>query len=60
MTDKFVRQLDNEGSILNVDNKALQLYKKQKQRFSKIDRLEQEVIELKKIIEKMLNKEISS
>jgi len=56
--ESYTRSNDNPGALLNINNEALQGYKKMKQRMSKlnrIDELESQIDRLTQLVEKLLN-----
>lgn len=44
-----------EGIVINKDKEALALYKKKKEKARKVDRLEQEVMDIKTALEEIKN-----
>lgn len=53
---KYVRDIRNEGAVLNVDNAALKAYKLQKEKNKKIDQLEKDVNDIKNMLNLILDK----
>jgi len=53
---KYVRDIRNDGAVLNVDNAALKAYKLQKEKNKKIDQLEKDVNDIKNMLNLILNK----
>lgn len=58
--DGFLRQPENPGAIINVDNNGLKAYKQRRQventRDSEINNLKQEISELKDLLKQVLEK----
>lgn len=58
--DGFLRQQENPGAIINVDNNGLKAYKQRRQaenaRDSEINSLKQEISELKDLLKQVLEK----
>lgn len=58
--DGFLRQRENPGAIINVDNNGLKAYKQRRQaenaRDSEINSLKQEISELKDLLKQVLEK----
>ena len=54
LTDGFVRQQDNPGSVVNTDRGALEAYKKRKNRDSEINTIKEEVKEIKSLLKQLL------
>lgn len=58
-SDDFTRAPDNPGALVNVNNQALELYKKAKKRFSslnKVEQLEHRVDNIEKMLQAIWNK----
>lgn len=53
---KYVRDIRNDGAVLNVDNAALKAYKLQKEKNKKIDQLEKDVNDIKNMLNLILDK----
>lgn len=57
-TGNYSRSATNEGALLNINNSALDSYKKMKKRMKKLDRVEEletKVEQLTQLVEKLLN-----
>lgn len=54
--DGFKRDYDNLGAVLNTDNSSLKAYKLQKEKNRRIDKLEEDVSEIKNMLSLILNK----
>lgn len=54
--DGFIRDYDNLGAVLNTDNSSLKAYKLQKEKNRRIDKLEEDVSEIKNMLSLILNK----
>ena len=54
-TDGFVRQPDNPGAAMNTDHRGLEAYKRRKERENKINTLEQEVSQIKVMLEELIS-----
>lgn len=53
--DKYIRDKNNQGAVINTDNAALRAYKAQKQKFREIDALKEEVNDIKKMLVDILS-----
>lgn len=54
--DGFVRDNNNPGAVINVDNQALKAYKAKKNKDKEFDVLKQEVKDIKSLLNKILEK----
>lgn len=55
-SDKFIRDINNQGAVINTDNGALNAYKLQKKKNKEIDNLKQEVTDIKNMLHLILEK----
>jgi len=53
-TDGFVRQPDNPGAAMNTDHRGLEAYKKRKQRENEINKLKEDIDEIKSLLQKLV------
>lgn len=56
ISDKFIRDTNNPGAVLNTDNEALTAYKLRKKNANKIIELEKDVNEIKQMVSLILKK----
>lgn len=54
--DKFVRDSNNPGAVLNTDQDALEAYKLRKKNANKLHQLEKEVSDIKNMLSLILTK----
>jgi hypothetical protein len=54
--DGFMRDMNNPGAVINTDNNALQAYKLKKQKDKEIDNLKNEVKDIKRLLEILIDK----
>ena len=54
--DIYIRDDENKGAVLNTDNSALKAYRLQKEKNKRIDKLEEDVSEIKNMLNLILNK----
>lgn len=54
--DRYIRDDENKGAVLNTDNSALKAYRLQKEKNKRIDKLEEDVSEIKNMLNLILNK----
>lgn len=48
-TDNYIRDPQNKGAVLNIDNAALKAYKLQKNKFKEVNRLKNDLNEINNI-----------
>jgi len=66
MSDKFVREYDNPGAVINTDTRGLAAYKLRKQKskqinelagnVKQIDEMQQEIADIKQILQMIVEK----
>ena len=55
--DGFIRQENNKGAVLNIDNNGVKMYKAQRDKQLEINTMKEEISEIRKLLRELVNKD---